>query len=94
MCYVGQFFKNPNVEKMNQDKISLRRCPDTTKCITVDYTLLTYGISIPVVQGICGNKQLSCDMFCDYIKMWIKTSIEISSCKVSLKGIFRTISNI
>ena len=94
MCYVGQVFKYPMAEKLNAPKVSLSTCPDTTKCITVGYTLLTYGLRIPVVQGICGNKLFPCDMFCDYIKMGMESSTAISSCKVSLRGIFRTLSNI
>ena len=94
MCYVGQVLKFPMAEKLNPGNVSLSRCPGTTKCITVDYTMLTYGLHIPVVQGICGINVLACDMFCDYIKRGISGFTEISSCKVSLRGIFTTLSTI
>ena len=83
MCYVGQFMKNSFYEKFNSNKITLSRCPGTAKCVTVDYKMEIYGISMQIAQGICGKKLLDCDAVCDSMKK-IMQNRSLLNCKVRL----------
>ena len=64
MCYVGVHMKFALAEIFNPNKVTLRRCPETRRCVTVSYTVKNFGKHMPVVQGICGKKLLDCTKLC------------------------------
>ena len=72
----------PLGQSLNSNKVMVKDCPDTTQCLTIDYTIDMFGMKVPAMQGLCGMKLMDCDNMCNTIKSSMK-GFSLSYCKVN-----------